>query len=100
MAAVSAKELIEAEREAALAGGQRDLAAHEWQACTIRAPYAGRVARVLINEHEFVQRGTPLIEIADDTVLLARFLLPSALYRAVGVGRKLEPARPRDVNER
>jgi multidrug resistance efflux pump len=90
VAAVSAKELIDAERGVALARGQRDLAIDEWQACAIRAPYAGRTARVLINEHEFVQRGTPLIEVVDDTVLLARFLLPSALFRSVGVGRKLE----------
>ncbi len=86
---VSAKELIKAKRELVITRGQRDIAGDELDACTIRAPFGGRVARLLVHEHEFVERGTPLMETVDDHVLLAKFLLPSALFRSVHKGQKL-----------
>lgn len=89
VATVSAQEQIKARRELALAQGHRDLAGDELDACTIRAPYAGRMARVLVNEHEYVQRGTPLVEVVDDTVLRAKFLLPSELFQSVRMGQEL-----------
>ncbi len=91
----AAKELIHARREVVVAQGKRDLADKEFDACTIEAPYAGRVARVFINEHELVQHGTPVVEVVNDRVLLAKFLLPSSLFRSVRLGRQLELA----VNE-
>lgn len=88
--ATSAKELIEARRELALATGQLETAREELAACTLVAPYAGRVARVLVHEHEWVERGTPIVEIVDDTVLRARFLLPSKLFQAVRLGQEFQ----------
>jgi multidrug resistance efflux pump len=90
VAAAAAKELIQARRKCAVARGQLELAREELAACTIAAPHPGRVARVLVNEHELVDRGTPVIEIVDDRVLRARFLLPSALFRSVTIGQELE----------
>ena len=72
--------------------GQWNIAIHEHDACTIRAPYAGHIARVLVKEHEFVERGTPLVEVVDDSVLLAKFLLPSALFQSVRKGLELNLA--------
>lgn len=88
-AATSAKDLAEAEREQALAQARLEAARDELAACTVTAPYGGRVARVLVHEHEFVQRGMPVIEVVDDTVLRAKFLLPSSLFRDVHVGQVL-----------
>jgi len=86
---VSAKELTKAKRELVITRGQRDIAGDELDACTIRAPFGGRVARLLVHEHEFVERGTALMETVDDRVLLAKFLLPSALFRSVHKGQEL-----------
>lgn len=89
VAANVARELARATRDATVARGKRDLAAQELASCALRAPYAGRVARVLVHEHEFVSRGTPLLEVADDRVLLAKFLLPSELFKALQIGQPL-----------
>lgn len=89
VAVTSARERIKARRELAVAAGQLQVAQRELAACTIRAPYAGRVARIRVGEHELVDRGTPVIEIVDDTVLLAKFLLPSARFRTVHRGQEL-----------
>lgn len=85
----AAKELSKARRDAAVARGKLDLAVDELAACTLKAPFDGRVARVLANAHEQVERGKPVIEVVDDGVLTARFLLPSALFRAVRLGQEL-----------
>jgi multidrug resistance efflux pump len=88
-AATTARELAKAQRELATSHSEREVAVAELRACTIAAPYAGRVARVLVHEHELVDRGQPVIEIVDDRVLRARFLLPSQLFRAVRLGQSL-----------
>ncbi len=89
VSASAAKELSKAERDVAVAQARCDLAQGELRGCTLKAPYAGRVARVLINENELVERGTPAIEIVDDRVLRAKFLLPSTLFRGVRLGQEL-----------
>lgn len=85
----TARDVTQAERELVLAEGKLQIARSELEGCALAAPYAGRVARVLVHEHELVERGRPLIEIVDDTVLRAKFLLPSRLFRAVPVGKVL-----------
>ncbi len=87
--ATAAKELSKARRDAAVARGKLELSTDELNACTLQAPFNGRVARVLANAHEQVERGKPVIEVVDDGVLTARFLLPSALFRAVRLGQEL-----------
>lgn len=90
VAATSAKALFTAQREVAAARGRLAVAADELEACTIVAPYAGRVARLRISEHELVDRGTPIIEVVDDHVLRAKLLLPSALFRSVQLGQAMK----------
>lgn len=65
------------------------LAARDLDACTIRAPFAGRVADLPVAAHEWVRPGAPVIEILDDRVLLARFLLPSAQYGRTRLGQRV-----------
>ena len=85
----SREELIGAKRELVVATGKLDIAREQLEACTMAGPWAGRVKRVLVNEHELVQRGTPVIEVIDDRILLAKFLLPSSVFRSVCVGQEL-----------
>ncbi|MBN2561810.1 MAG: HlyD family efflux transporter periplasmic adaptor subunit [Phycisphaerae bacterium] len=85
----SAEELNRATRELATASGNLEIAEQQLDHCAITAPWAGRVTRLLINEHELVDRGTPVIEVIDDRVLLAKFLVPSHVFLSVRVGTEL-----------
>lgn len=85
----SAKELISAKRELVVAKGRLDIAVEQLEACTLSGPWTGRVARVLVKEHELVGRGAPVIEVIDDRVLLVKFLLPSSVFRSVHIGQEL-----------
>jgi membrane fusion protein (multidrug efflux system) len=46
--------------------------------CSVRAPYAGRVAEQKAREQQFVQPGQPLLEILDDSALELEVLVPSS----------------------
>lgn len=45
--------------------------------CQIAAPYSGRVSAVRVQRYSFVQEGTPLLEIYDDSVLELEMIVPS-----------------------
>lgn len=45
--------------------------------CQITAPYSGRVSAVRVQRYSFVQEGTPLLEIYDDSVLELEMIVPS-----------------------
>lgn len=92
VAAAEAKELTKATRELAIAVAESDIAEQQLEACTIAAPWSGRVARLLIHEHELVDRGTQVIEVIDDRMLVAKFLLPSAVFQSIRVGQELHLA--------
>ncbi len=80
------RELAQAQRELAIAENQLRLATHELAACELTAPYAGRVAEVLVQAYEWVERGAPLLKIVDDRVLRAKFLMPARLFESVTIG--------------
>lgn len=84
--AAVAMEVEEARRRVALAEAEVARAAHAFEACHLRAPYAGRVARVFVALHARVEPGQALVEIVDDRVLHARFLAPVALARRLPTG--------------
>jgi len=88
-ASSAAPQLAAARKDVALAEGALAVAAHQVQACRVQAPYAGHVVRVLVQAHERVEPGTPLIEIVDDAELLAKFLLPARLFNAVQLGQAI-----------
>ena len=45
--------------------------------CSIVAPYSGRIAEQKVHEQQYVQPGTPMLEILDDSVLELEFIVPS-----------------------
>jgi membrane fusion protein (multidrug efflux system) len=57
--------------------------------CSVRAPYAGRVAEQKAREQQFVQPGQPLLEILDDSALELEFLVPSSWLVWVRPGQRL-----------
>ena len=57
--------------------------------CNITAPFAGKLIRKIIFEHEFVKTGEAVMEIIDDHKLLAFMHLPSSRINAVKTGAKM-----------
>lgn len=45
--------------------------------CIINAPYSGVIGDLLTREQEFIQAGTPLVEILDDSEFQLEFIAPS-----------------------
>lgn len=81
-------DLATAQRDAEQARVDLEAAERRLSACTVRAPCAGRVVRVAVHEYERTERGQPLLEIVSDDTLLARFLLPSRLFKTVVKGHR------------
>lgn len=86
--------LCQAEAEkakAAVAMARADVVMAQAQvaACGVKAPYAGRVVKILAQEHENVQSGYKLIEILDDNTLLAKFFAPSIYANKIRVGTEI-----------
>lgn len=86
----SAFELKNAQAEAASAEADFITAAEQLNHCLIKAPYAGHVENLLINEHEVIQPGQPLLEIVNDKTLLAKLLIPSYYFDKITLGETLE----------
>lgn len=96
-------ELVEARSQLARAESDRALVQQDLDACTLRAPFDGRLVKRIANEHELVQRGEELLRIVDDGVLRARFLASTAHLTQVRVGRGVRihiPALAIDVEGR
>jgi membrane fusion protein, multidrug efflux system len=66
------------------------MAAIDLDACQIKAPFAGRMAKRSVKEHEFVTVGHPVVEILDDSQLLADMHLPAAMRPSVAPADELE----------
>ncbi len=58
--------------------------------CNITAPFAGKLIRKIIFEHEFVKTGQPVMEIIAVHKLLAFMHLPSSQINAVKIGAKMK----------
>lgn len=85
----AAQERIQAERDVAIAREELRLAEAALADCRFAAPFAGRVARVFVAEHETVQRHQPVVEVIDDRVLLAKFLAPTSAFAQLEQGREV-----------
>lgn len=75
-----------AKRENTLAETKLRQSEYELAACVIRAPFAGRIEEILVNEHELVGRGEKLMVLVDDTTLRAQFLVPEEEYARIAIG--------------
>lgn len=98
VAATTTRELTAARREVATARAQLAKAEQALSACHVAAPYAGRVNQQLVRPHEWVERGTPLVEIIADDVLRAKFLLPARLFTTISRGDTL-PLHVRETGD-
>jgi RND family efflux transporter MFP subunit len=86
---VSDVELAKAKAELDIAKANLAIAKRELSSCSIRAPYSGRVVKLLIKENELVQQGQPLVEIVDDSEMRAKFMVPSVFYPDIEIGQIL-----------
>ena len=87
---VSEIELAKAKADLEIAKANVAIAKKKLAACSIRAPFSGRVVKLLVNESELVQEGQPLIEIVDDRIIRAKFLVPSLFYGRIRIGQRLD----------
>lgn len=55
--------------------------------CTVKAPFAGVVADVRAQAHQYVGEGEPLLEIVDDGAFEVEMLLPSHWLRGLVLGQ-------------
>lgn len=83
-------ELREAEAAFAIAKAELILAKDGLEACFIRAPYDGKVVQIFVKAYERVQDGQEMIEILDDSSLIAKLLLPQGLFGSTSVGNQIE----------
>jgi len=83
-------ELEQARTEAEVAETNLRIAEKELSQCVLRAPWPGRVAEVMVNEHETVAVGKPLMEIVDDHVLFAKALAPAIWLPRLRLGQTAE----------
>ena len=86
---VSEIEFSRAKADLEIAKASVAIAKRELAACSVRAPYCGRVVKLLVNENELVQPGQPLIEILDDGTMRAKFMAPSVFYNHIQMGQTL-----------
>ncbi|MBI5522291.1 MAG: efflux RND transporter periplasmic adaptor subunit [Desulfarculus sp.] len=82
-------ELEKTKADLAVAEVNRRFALRGVTLCRVVAPYAGRVEKLFVNEHELVDEGRPLVKIVDDSVLRARIILPSDLFGSLKVGQPM-----------
>lgn len=82
-------QLVTAQQALAIAQSDERIARHQLEACRVTAPFAGRVVRLLAQEHEWVRRGQPLIEIVSLDPLVGRFLLPSDWFDRIHIDQSL-----------
>lgn len=87
-----ASELEVAEARASKVSAEADmiLAREQLNDCTLTAPYQGKVVDVFVEEHEMVRPGQPLIEIVDDTVLLAKMLIPARYLKDLSLEDEIQ----------
>lgn len=85
---VSILELEEARSRQTVAKVDLAIAEQKLSRCVVHAPFDGRVSKLAVHVHEWVETGQPLIDIVDDSVLLAKFLLPSSMYMNIKVDSK------------
>lgn len=86
----SQTELNDAKRDAAEAEARLESAVRDAEACSIVAPFDGRVVEVFVNEHELVEKGRPLLSLIDDSRLTAKFLFPEEKFDQVKIGDVLD----------
>lgn len=74
---ISEFEVVKARAEAEMANAEVDKLSAILEKCTIKAPYNGAVANVMVHKHETVKPGDPLIKIVSTEHLIIQMEVPS-----------------------
>lgn len=88
--AVGDLEVAIAQTEVQKADASRALATAQRSYCTVKAPFAGRVAKVHVKPYETVSAGTPLFDLVSDGPLKVRLNVPSRLVTRLSVDQPLQ----------
>lgn len=83
-------DLKEAEANFASSKAALTMAQRRLNACTIKAPYDGKIVDISVEVHELVQPGDKLIHLVDDSILVAKFLLPSTAVQHLKLGLEIK----------
>lgn len=96
----TAVELARAESELAQVALELASAEREARACRVLAPFSGKMVERKVREHEWANRGSPLLLLVDDAVVKVRFFLPEDTFSRIRVGDKVKvwvPAASREA---
>jgi len=85
-------ELRETQANFGIAKADWVIAQKDLDACTIQAPYDGQVQDVHVEWYQRVEPGMPLMDLLDDSVLVAKLLIPARYVDQLSVGGKLQLA--------
>ena len=88
LGSVSKLELGISESELAEARAEYNIATATVKFCAVNAPFSGRVADVPTKAHQYVQEGTELIEVVDDSTLELQVIVPSKWLTWLKKGRE------------
>lgn len=67
-----------------------ELAKAQSRHCQIKAPFAGRVAKVYVKPYQSVNAGAPLVDLVSSDALKLRLNVPSRMLRQLRVGTPFE----------
>ena len=84
--AIGKDEVAVSRAEAASAGADAEATAALLKQCVIKAPFNGRVATILIHEHETPAASQELVRIVDDSALEIDLIVPSRWLRWLKTG--------------
>ena len=82
-------EVLMATTEVEKTEGALTLARTQAGYCQVRAPFSGRIAKVLAKPHQTVSAGTPLFDLVSDGALKVRLNVPSTLLARLKPGAPL-----------
>lgn len=83
---ISELELKEAEASVAGTEFSLILAEKNYAASVIHAPYDGKVSDLFIHLYELPERGKPLMDVIDDSILIAKLLIPARVASSLKIG--------------
>ena len=78
-----------AESKQQFAAASLEQAKLDVDACFVKVPYNGRVTKKALKENEYVGIGQPLVEVIDDSKLLAVMHMPSDKRKSIKIGDEL-----------
>lgn len=83
-------EVTEAKQQLTEAMQEKNIKSHLVKQCIIQAPFNGQVVELHVNNHEYIERGEPLIDIVNPENLELKLIVPSEWLSWVKIGTKFE----------